>query len=61
MKQNESIMGASTQNWLKLAGERVIRYYKVTNQPEKAREWREKIGVRAETKTPQKTKEAKPE
>jgi serine/threonine protein kinase len=26
------------------AGERVVRYYEVTNQPEKAREWREKVG-----------------
>jgi hypothetical protein len=25
------------------AGERVVRFYEVTNQPEKAREWREKL------------------
>jgi serine/threonine protein kinase len=43
------------------AGERVVRFYDVTNQPEKAREWREKIGVRAETKTRPETKKSKPE
>jgi hypothetical protein len=25
------------------AGERVLRFYEATNQPEKAREWREKL------------------
>ena len=25
------------------AGERVIRYYEETNQPEKARQWRERV------------------
>jgi tetratricopeptide (TPR) repeat protein len=43
------------------AGDWIVRFYYKTNQPEKAREWREKISVRAETKTPPKTKEAKPE
>jgi tetratricopeptide (TPR) repeat protein len=43
------------------AGERVVRFYEETNQPEKAREWREKIGVRAESKLPPETKEAQPE
>jgi serine/threonine protein kinase/tetratricopeptide (TPR) repeat protein len=38
----------------------LVRLYEATNQPEEAREWREKIGVHAETKTPPKTKEAKP-
>jgi tetratricopeptide (TPR) repeat protein len=42
------------------AGERVVRYYEETNQPEKAREWRERIGVRAETKPRPETKEGKP-
>jgi hypothetical protein len=43
------------------AGERVELYYEESNQPEKARQWREKISVRAGTKAPSGTKEAKPE
>jgi tetratricopeptide (TPR) repeat protein len=43
MKQHEAI--AVDQEWRQLAevGERIVRFYEVTNQPEKAREWREKL------------------
>jgi hypothetical protein len=61
MKRGEATMTANWRYRLPEAGERVIRYYEETNQPERAREWREKIGVRAETKTPPETKESKPE
>ena len=43
------------------AGERVVHFYEVTNQPEKAREWREKISVRAEPKRPPEIKEVNPQ
>jgi hypothetical protein len=58
MKEQEATQADETE--LGEAGERIVRFYEVTNQPEKAREWREKIGVRAETKLPPKTKEAQP-
>jgi serine/threonine protein kinase/tetratricopeptide (TPR) repeat protein len=61
MKQREATLHANERRRLTEAGERVIRLYDETKQPEKAREWREKMGVRAETKTPPETKEAKPE
>jgi serine/threonine protein kinase/tetratricopeptide (TPR) repeat protein len=61
MKQLETTIHANERRRLTEAGERVVRFYELTNQPEKAREWRDKIGVRAETKTPPKTKESKPE
>jgi tetratricopeptide (TPR) repeat protein len=61
MKQREALIIAEFKPWLTEAGERLIRFYEVTNQPEKARAWREKISVRAETKTPPETKESKPE
>jgi serine/threonine protein kinase/tetratricopeptide (TPR) repeat protein len=43
MKQREATLHASERRRLTEAGERVIRFYEVTNQPEKAREWREKV------------------
>jgi hypothetical protein len=43
MKQREAIILCEFKTWLTDAGERLIRYYEATNQPEKAREWREKI------------------
>jgi tetratricopeptide (TPR) repeat protein len=43
MKQGEATMTAQWRFRLTEAGERVIRYYEQTNQPEKAREWREKL------------------
>ena len=61
MKQGEALIIAPWRYRLTEAGERVIRYYEETNHPEKAREWREKIGVRAQTKTPPEIMEAKPE
>jgi serine/threonine protein kinase/tetratricopeptide (TPR) repeat protein len=61
MKQGEALIIAPWRYRFTEAGERVIRYYEETNHPEKAREWREKIGVRAQTKTPPEIMEAKPE
>jgi serine/threonine protein kinase len=43
MKQVEAMMVAQWRYRLTEAGERVIRYYEETNQPEKARQWREKL------------------
>ena len=34
--------------WIVNAGERVVRFYEATNQPEKAREWREKLKANKE-------------
>jgi hypothetical protein len=61
MKRGEATMTANWRYRLPEAGDRVIRYYEETNQLEKAREWREKISLRAETKIQPETKEAKPE
>jgi hypothetical protein len=43
MKRAEATMTANWRYRLPEAGERVIRYYEETNQPEKAREWQEKL------------------
>jgi tetratricopeptide (TPR) repeat protein len=43
MKQLESRCHAPDRWLLTDAGERVVRFYEVTGQPEKAREWREKV------------------
>jgi eukaryotic-like serine/threonine-protein kinase len=43
MKQAETTIVGQWRYRLTEAGERVIRYYEETNQPEKAREWRKKI------------------
>jgi serine/threonine protein kinase len=43
MKRGEATMVAQWRYRLTEAGERVIRYYEETNQPEKAREWRERL------------------
>jgi eukaryotic-like serine/threonine-protein kinase len=43
MKQAEAMMIAPWRFRLTEAGERVVRYYEETNQPEKARVWREKL------------------
>jgi hypothetical protein len=48
MKQREAILRANEKCRLAEAGERVVRFYEATNQPEKARVWREK----AKTKLP---------
>jgi serine/threonine protein kinase/tetratricopeptide (TPR) repeat protein len=63
VKQREALLSPARDEWIwpDEALRRVIQLYEETNRPEKAREWREKIGVRAETKTPPKTKESKPE
>jgi tetratricopeptide (TPR) repeat protein len=46
MKQREAFINAGFKLWLTRAGERLIRFYEATNQPEKAREWREKVKAR---------------
>jgi serine/threonine protein kinase len=46
MKQRETFINAGFKLWLIRAGERLIRFYEATNQPKKAREWREKVKVR---------------
>jgi hypothetical protein len=43
MKDREAMIGAPLAHQLSLALERVVRFYEVTNQPEKAREWRAKL------------------
>jgi tetratricopeptide (TPR) repeat protein len=60
LKQREATMIAPYRPYFKEAGERIIRYYQETNQPEKAREWREKILLRSETSAQPETKESKP-
>jgi tetratricopeptide (TPR) repeat protein len=43
MRQHGDIQQAAWQSQLTEAGERVVRYYEATHQPEKARAWREKL------------------
>jgi tetratricopeptide (TPR) repeat protein len=43
MKQREAALPANERRRLTEAGERVVRFYEVTNQTEKARLWREKL------------------
>jgi eukaryotic-like serine/threonine-protein kinase len=43
MKQREAIALGYERHLLAEAGERIARFYEVTNQPEKAREWWEKL------------------
>jgi serine/threonine protein kinase len=43
MKQREALIIGDFKPWLTQAGERLIRFYEATNQPEKARAWREKL------------------
>jgi serine/threonine protein kinase len=62
MKEREVVMGAGfSKYWLTKAGDRLIRFYEITNQPEKARAWREKIGVGAEVRTSPDIEKSKPE
>jgi serine/threonine protein kinase len=46
MKQQEAILPANEKPRLAEAGERVVRFYEATNQPEKARVWREKLSAK---------------
>jgi tetratricopeptide (TPR) repeat protein len=61
MKQRETLIPAGFMHWLTKGGNRLVRFYEATNQPEKAREWREKIGIRAGSMTQPENKDAKPE
>jgi hypothetical protein len=45
IKQREAIIHAGERRRLSEAGERVVRFYEVTGQPEKARTWREKLDL----------------
>jgi hypothetical protein len=42
MKRREAAMRAIWKRRMGEAGERVLHFYELTNQPEKARAWREK-------------------
>jgi tetratricopeptide (TPR) repeat protein len=50
MKQREAMLPANEKPRLVEAGEKLVRFYEATNQPEKAREWREKLKAK-ETKS----------
>jgi tetratricopeptide (TPR) repeat protein len=43
MKQREARLPANEKRRLTEAGERIVRFYQVTQQPEKARAWREQL------------------
>jgi hypothetical protein len=43
LKQREARLPPRERRGLVEAGERVVRLYELTNQPEKARAWREKL------------------
>ena len=43
MKRQEASIPAPEKHWQTEAGERIVRFYEVTNQPGKARAWREKV------------------
>jgi hypothetical protein len=42
MKEREAILPAGEKRRMAECGERVVRFYEMTGQPEKARAWREK-------------------
>jgi hypothetical protein len=44
MKQREAILPANEKRRLAEACERVVRFYEMTIQPEKGREWRDRLG-----------------
>jgi tetratricopeptide (TPR) repeat protein len=50
MKQREAFINAGFEEWLTKAGERLVSFYEVTNQPEKAHAWREKLQASADRK-----------
>jgi tetratricopeptide (TPR) repeat protein len=43
LAQRTAYMPATQPRWLAEAGERIVRFYEMTNQPEKAHSWREKL------------------
>jgi tetratricopeptide (TPR) repeat protein len=43
MKHQEAILPANEKRRMTEAGARIVHFYEVTNQPEKARAWREKL------------------
>jgi serine/threonine protein kinase len=43
LKRREATLPENERRWLADAGERVVRFYETTNQPEKARAWRDKL------------------
>jgi tetratricopeptide (TPR) repeat protein len=58
MKRREAGMLAIWKRRMAEAGERVVRFYEVTDQPEKARAWREKLGNHAKDSHLRKIEEA---
>jgi tetratricopeptide (TPR) repeat protein len=61
MKQRDTMVPAGAKYLLPEAVERIVALYEVTDQPEKACLWREKLAVRAEVPMSPDTKEANPE
>jgi tetratricopeptide (TPR) repeat protein len=61
MKQRDTMMHAGWKYLLPEAVERIVALYEVTDQPEKARLWREKLAVRAEVPMSPDSKKANPE
>jgi hypothetical protein len=45
MKRQEALLQVAWKRRMAEAGERVVRFYEVTKQPEKARAWREKLDL----------------
>src|SRR5262249_22166793 len=45
LKQRTTTLVGTNRRYLTEAGERVVRFYEATNQPEKAKEWREKLAA----------------
>jgi len=43
MKRREALLQAVWKRRMGEVGQRVVHFYEVTNQPEKARAWREKL------------------
>jgi hypothetical protein len=43
MQRDEATIPAPWKRYLAAAGERVVRFYEATNQPDQARAWREKL------------------
>src|SRR5262249_34693339 len=46
MKRFEAVLPASERSKLAETGERLVRFYEVTGQPEKTRAWREKVNAK---------------
>jgi serine/threonine protein kinase len=54
-------LDVSERHWLAESAERLVRLYEATNQPEKARAWREKLAARVKAYGPLKPEKTEPE